>query len=59
MHIARERWEKISENTHKVIETVEKYKKQYDEIGNILKDIDISKTRIELEDKRYRAAKKD
>ena len=46
----------IEENNHKFGETVEQYKKQYDEISNILKDIDISKTRIEL-DKRCRAAK--
>jgi hypothetical protein len=51
--------EKISENNHKFYETVEQYKIQYKEIGNIVKDIDICKTRIELEDKRCRAAKKD
>ena len=58
-HIARKTLEKISENNHKFYETVEQYKIQYKEIGNIVKDIDICKTRIELEDKRCRAAKKD
>src|SRR5215208_5094819 len=51
-HIARETWKKVSEKNNKFNEILEKYKKQKYEIGNILKDIDISKTRIELEDKR-------
>jgi hypothetical protein len=56
--IARDRWKKVSEKNNKSNEILEKYKEQYEEIGNIVKDFDISKTRIEL-DKRCIAAKKD
>jgi hypothetical protein len=56
--VARDRWKKVSEKNNKSNEILEKYKEQYEEIGNIVKDFDISKTRIEL-DKRCIAAKKD